>query len=156
MPYLFEITFPQIDMNYLQDCKQVVQFTLHEDLQYSTKFAILLYDDIVMLQADNKLYSIFILNQFNTLSHVLDTLQFDYHQIDITSNILTNHVTTQILSLELQNITPLTMNIYTSKFTLQSMLSNTPLPVSQIEKEQVRCALQKSHIAVQCAESVLE
>lgn len=156
MPYLFEITFPQIDMNYLQDCKQVVQFTLHEDLQYSTKFAILLYDNIVMLQADNKLYSIFILNQFNTLSHVLDTLQFDYHQIDITSNILTNHVTTQILSLELQNITPLTMNIYTSKFTLQSMLSNTPLPVSQIEKEQVRCALQKSHIAVQCAESVLE
>jgi hypothetical protein len=156
MPYLFEITFPQIDMNYLQDCKQVVQFTLHEDLQHSTKFAILLYDDIVMLQADDKLYSIFILNQFNTISQVLDTLQFDYHQIDITSNILTNHVTSLILSLELQNITPITMNIYTSKFILQSMLSNTPLPVPQIEKEQVRCALQKSHIAVQCAESVLE
>ena len=156
MPYLFEITFPQIDMNYLQDCKQVVQFTLHEDLQYSTKFAILLYDDIVVLQADDKLYSIFILNQFNTISQVLDTLQFDYHQIDIISNILTNHVTSLILSLELQNITPITMNIYTSKFILQSMLSNTPLPVLQIEKEQVHCALQKSHIAVQCAESVLE
>ena len=48
------------------------------------------------------------------------------------------------------------MNIYTSKFILQSMLSNTPLPVLQIEKEQVRCALQKSHIAVECAELVLE
>lgn len=156
MPYLFEITFPQIDMDYLQDCIQVVQFTLHEDLENSTKFAILLYDDSVMLQADEKLYHIFILNQYNTLSQVLDTLQFDYHEIDITSNILMNHVTGLILSLELQNILPLTMNIYTSKFTLQSIISNTPLPVPQIAKEQVRCALQKNHIAVECAESVLE
>jgi len=156
MPYLFEITFPQIDMDYLQDCIQVVQFTLHEDLENSTKFAILLYDNSVMLQADEKLYHIFILNQFNTLSQVLDTLQFDYHEIDITSNILMNHVTGLILSLELQNITPFTMNIYTSKFILQNILSSTPLPVPQIAKEQVRCALQKNHVAVQCAESVLE
>ena len=156
MPYLFEITFPEVDMDYLQDCIQVVQFTLYEDLQNSTKFAILLYDNSVMLQADDKLYHIFILNQYNTLSQVLDTLQFDYHEIDITSDILINHVTGLILSLELQNILPLTMNIYTSKFTLQSILSCTPLPVPQVAKEQVRCALQKNHIAVQCAESVLE
>ena len=156
MPYLFELAFPQVDMDYLQDCIQVVQFTLYEDLQNSTKFAILLYDDLVMLQADDKLYHIFILNKFNTLYQVFDTLQFDYHEIDFTSHILINHVTGLILSLELQNILPLTMNIYTSKFTLQSIISKTPLPVPQVAKEQVRCALQPNHIAVECAELVLE
>ena len=156
MPNLFKIAFPQVNKYYLQYCTQVMQFTLHEDLQHSTKCAILLYNDLVILQVDDILYHIFVLNKLNTLLQVFNILQIDCYAVDITSNIMLNHITKFIFSFKLQTITHITMNIYTSAFILQKILSNSPLPIPQITHEIVQYTLQRDHIAVQCAELILE
>jgi len=99
--------------------------------------------------------------------HVFEVLQFDYHVIDITSNILLNYMTPMILNMDLESIKSamfstylrlkdIHMNIYTSKFTLQSINTGTQFPITQSAKDQVRWELQKEHIAVSCALSVLE
>jgi hypothetical protein len=165
--YLFERTFPRAHMQFLQDCTKILTFTFHDTLCESSAFTILLHEETIFIQADSGLYRIPMLNKFDKLMDVFEVLQFDYHIIDITSNILLNYMTCFILDMELLSfkgamfsthlkLKDVHMNIYTSKFTLQSMSSGIQFPVTQSAKEQIRCEPQKDHIAVTCALDVLE
>jgi hypothetical protein len=164
---LFEIVFPRAQMQYLQECTKILTFTVHDTLSGLSTFTILLHEDTVFIHADSGLYRIPMLSSFNKLMDVFEVLQFDYHIIDITSNILLNYMTCFILGMELiafkgsmfstyLRLKDIHMNIYTSKFTLQSINTGTQFPITQSAKDQVRWELQKEHIAVSCAMAVLE
>jgi hypothetical protein len=152
-PWIFKMEF--MNMEYLADCKQLVQFTMYESIHYSATYGILLYNDTVVLQTHNALYSL-PLTSNHTLSHVLQTLKFDCYAIDITSRFTLNHITNFIMHHKLHQLYPLTMNIYTSKFMLQSMISTQSLPPTKAIQETVFYSIQPTHIAAVCAEFVLE
>jgi len=142
-------------MECLADCKQLVQFTLYESIHQSATYGVLLYNDTVVLQTHNALYSL-PLSVKNTLSQVLQILKFDCYAIDITSRFTLNHITKFIMHYKLCQLYPFTMNIYTSKFMLQSMISNQSLPPTKVMQETVFYSIQPTHIAAVCAEFVLE
>ena len=144
-----------LNMECLADCKQLVQFTLYESIHQSATYGVLLYNDTVVLQTHNALYSL-PLSVKNTLSQVLQILKFDCYAIDITSRFTLNHITKFIMHYKLCQLYPFTMNIYTSKFMLQSMISNQSLPPTKVMQETVFYSIQPTHIAAVCAEFVLE
>ena len=155
MTFLYDMSFPKVDMKYLQDCTQIVQFTYHEDLQRSVKYALLCYNEFIILYTGEAMYNLFPLNKSNSLMQLFHLLRIEYSSIDITSNILLNHTISAIMQMEILIIPIMTMDVYTSKYTLQCILSGLPMPLLQVAKDQVKCILQHAHISVASAEKIL-
>ena len=149
------MAFAQLNMKYLMDCTQIVQFTLYKSLYVSTTYGILLYNDTVVIHVEDYLY-ILPLTIKNTLSQVLQILKLDCYAIDITSRFTLNHITNFIMNYKLCQLYPVTMNIYTSAFMLQSMVTNQSFPFTKAAQETITYSIQPTNIAAVCAEFVLE
>ena len=155
MSYLIEHAFSKVAIECLEHSTQLLQFTVHEDLQTSVTYSVLIFkDEFVLLFVNDTLYELDI-DKMDNMVHLFNVLQIDCHSIDITSNILFNHVIPHLLVLPLFMLPVLSMNIYTSKFTLQSIMAGVPLPLPQLVKEQVTTRMDLAHISAQCAKSVL-
>jgi hypothetical protein len=149
------MAFTQLNMEYLAECTQIVQFTMYKSLHESTTYAVLLYNEKVVIHVEDSLY-VLPLTVKNTLSQVLQILKLDCYAIDITSRFTLNHITNFIMNYKLCQLYPVTMNIYTSTFMLQSMITNQSLPSTKAAQETITYSIQPTNIAAVCAEFVLE
>jgi hypothetical protein len=149
------MAFTQLNMEYLAECTQIVQFTMYKSLHESTTYAVLLYNEKVVIHVEDSLY-VLPLTVKNTLSQVLQILKLDCYAIDITSRFTLNHITNFIMNYKLCQLYPVTMNIYTSTFMLQSMITNQSLPSTKAAQETITYSIQPTSIAAVCAEFVLE
>jgi hypothetical protein len=150
-----EMAFTQLNMEYLAECTQIVQFTMYKSLHESTTYAVLLYNEKVVIHVEDSLY-VLPLTVKNTLSQVLQILKLDCYAIDITSRFTLNHITNFIMNYKLCQLYPVTMNIYTSTFMLQSMVTKQSLPSTKAAEETISYSIQPTNIAAVCAEFVLE
>jgi len=147
-------TLPKADKMYLAYSKTIATCTYFEDITTAVSFSIVAANEDIFLQTENELFYFPTITQFNTLYDVFDTLALDYYRLDITSELLLNHIKCYVLNLPLQGlISIISMNIYSYRAATYELRHGGI--ITEREKQTCHETIEYDHISASSALSVL-
>ena len=112
MPIMMPLSIPEVSRTYLMNSIVFAECTFYYSLKEYTYFTVFLHEDGVFVCTEAHVYMLPGLRPCNNLYDVFRMMEIDYYGIDITSNILLNHIHAILLSRPMENIEPIAMNIY--------------------------------------------
>jgi len=146
---------PRIDRIHLMASTVLAGCTYYYDLTRHVSFTVLLHQDNVVVDTENKLYSLPGLHSGSNLYDVFHLLRVDYYGMDITTNILMNHVHSMVLGrrFDAQEYLPISINLYSYEVAVYALMYGGI--TTQADIEMVRDPVSPNHIAVDVAMSVI-
>jgi len=142
--------YPKADLSYLEYTTVIAQCNYYG--QDTNAFSILTHLNDVFFHMDGNLHHL----PFTTSDTLYDVFsKIDYYGLDITSEILLNHIQYNILSTPMEMlVVPIHMNLYSYRSVIKQLIKREDL--SERHKQTFHGTLPEDHISTSVALHVLD